>query len=239
MRYMVPYVDMMTTLCIFFLLLYAFYLGYKTNKETAEGVIISAKVTGSIESDPMLKEAAKVVVLGDSVRIALQTSVMFGLGSAKLKPAILPPLIKLAETFRSLPADYALSVEGNTDNAPVFYGGDYTSNWELSLYRALSLIKLFTDEGNDPNRFSATGYSEYNPLYPNDTLEHQAANRRVEIVIRRRSSSRIATPAPAGVTEEKQLPARESAVTGTVISESERNAASGALAPNTSQGADL
>lgn len=198
MRYMVPYVDMMTTLCIFFLLLYGFYLSYKTNKETAEGVIISAKVTSSIDSDPALKEVAKVEVLGDSVRIALQTSVMFGLGSAKLKPEIIPPLIKLAETFRGLPEDYVLTVEGNTDNAPVFYGGDYGSNWELSLYRALSLIKIFTDEGDNPDRFSATGYSEYNPLFPNDTPEHQAANRRVEIVIRRRTSSNvIASSAPA------------------------------------------
>ncbi len=199
MRYMVPYVDMMTTLCIFFLLLYGFYLSYKTNKETAEGVIASEKVTSSIDSDPMLKEAAKVEVLKDSIRISMQSSVMFGLGSAKLKPEILPPLIKLAGTFRSLPEDYALTVEGNTDNAPVFYGGDFSSNWELSLYRSLSLIKLFTDEGNNPDKFSATGYSEYNPLYPNDTPEHQAANRRVEIVIRRRSTSRIPQPgAPVG-----------------------------------------
>ena len=207
-RYMVPYVDMMTTLCIFFLLLYAFYLGYKTNQETKDGVIISAKVTSSINSEPMLKDAAKVEVLKDAVKISLQTSVMFGLGSAKLQPLILPPLVKLAEAFRSLPEDYAITVEGNTDNAPIFYGGDYTSNWELALYRALSLIKIFTDEGNDPDRFSATGYAEYNPLYPNDTPEHQAANRRVEIVIHRRSLSRIhLSNAPAGEKAAGKLPA--------------------------------
>lgn len=191
---MVPYVDMMTTLCIFFLLLYGFYIIYETDKESAKGYLAAGQVTASVNADPVLKDAAMVEVKKDSIKITLANSVMFGLGSAKLKPEMLPPLMKLAETFRGLPDDYWVIVEGNTDNAPVFYGGDYANNWELSLYRALSLIKLFTDQGNDPDRFSATGYAEYNPLFPNDTPEHQAANRRVEIVIRRRSVSKLEQP---------------------------------------------
>jgi chemotaxis protein MotB len=132
-----------------------------------------------------------VEVNKDSVKLSLESSVMFGLGSAKLRPGPIPTLIKLGEIFKALPPEYGIVVEGNTDNAPVFYGGDYTSNWELSLYRALSLIKLFTDNGSNENRFVAAGYSEYNQLYPNDTPEHQAANRRVEIVIKVRSKSAL------------------------------------------------
>lgn len=184
MRYMVPYVDMMTTLCIFFLLLYGLFLAYKTNVETAQGKLMAAQVSASIESDPELKDAAKISVNKDSVRLSLESSVMFGLGSAKLRPSTIPTLMKLSEVLRGLPPEYGVVVEGNTDDTPVFYGGDYTSNWELSLYRALSLIQLFTDNGNDPDRFSAAGYAEFNPLFPNDTPEHQAANRRVEIVIK-------------------------------------------------------
>lgn len=191
MRYMVPYVDMMTTLCIFFLLLYGLFMAYKTDIETNQGKLMASQVSASIESDPELKDAAKIEVQKDSVRLSLESSVMFGLGSAKLRPATIPTLIKLAEVFRALPPEYGIIVEGNTDNAPVFYGGDYTSNWELSLYRALSLIQLFTDNGNAPDRFSASGYSEYNPLHPNDTPEHQAANRRVEIVIKFKSKSAL------------------------------------------------
>lgn len=184
LRYMIPYVDMMTTLCIFFLLLYGLFLAFKTDVETNQGKLMASKVSAAVESDPELKDAAKIEVQKDSVRLSLESSVMFGLGSAKLRPATIPTLIKLSEVFRALPPEYGIIIEGNTDNAPVFYGGDYTSNWELSLYRALSLIQLFTDYGNNQARFSAAGYSEYNPLHPNDTPEHQAANRRVEIVIK-------------------------------------------------------
>ncbi len=201
MRYMVPYVDMMTTLCIFFLLLYGLFMAYKTDKETVEGKLMGSKVTASIESDPVLKDAAKVEVTKDAIKISLESSIMFGLGSAKLRLSTFAPLYKLAELFRSLPPEYGVFVEGNTDNEPVFYGGDYTSNWELSLYRALSLIQLFTEQGNTPDRFVAAGYSEYNPLYPNDTPEHQAENRRVEIVIRIRSRT-----APALLPAIKEAP---------------------------------
>ncbi len=194
LRYMVPYVDMMTTLCIFFLLLYGLFLAYKTDVETNEGKLMTSQVTAAIESDPELKNSAKIEVKKDAIRLSLESSVVFGLGSAKLRPATIPTLIRLSEVFRSLPPEYGVIVEGNTDNTPVFYGGDFTSNWELSLYRALSLIKLFTDYGNNPDRFAAAGYSEYNPLYPNDTPEHQAANRRVELVIKVKDTRSLEKP---------------------------------------------
>lgn len=184
MRYMIPYVDMMTTLCIFFLLLYGLFLAYQTNVETNQGKLMAAQVGAAMASDPELKDAAKIEVQKDSIRLSLQSSVVFGLGSAKLRPAAIPTLIKLTEVIKSLPPEYGVIVEGNTDNAPVFYGGDFTSNWELSLYRSLSLIQLFTENGGSPDRFAAAGYSEYNPVGPNDTPEQQAANRRVEIVIK-------------------------------------------------------
>jgi flagellar motor protein MotB len=188
---MVPYVDMMTTLCIFFLLLYGLFMAFKTDVETTQGKLMASQVSASMDADPELKDAAKIEVKKDSVKLSLEASVMFGLGSAKLRPVAIPTFIKLAEVFRNLPPEYEVIVEGNTDNAAVFYGGDYTSNWELSLYRALSLIQLFTENGNSQDRFSAAGYSEYNQLYPNDTPEHQAANRRVEIVIKFRGKSAL------------------------------------------------
>jgi|GEM_PF-785737 len=197
LRYMVPYVDMMTTLCIFFLLLYGLFMAFKTDVETNQGKLMASQVSAAMASDPELKDAAKIEVKKDSVKLSLESSVMFGLGSAKLRPVTVPTLVKLAEVFKNLPPEYEVVVEGNTDNAPVFYGGDYTSNWELSLYRALSLIQLFTENGNSEDRFAAAGYSEYNQLYPNDTPEHQAANRRVEIVIKFRGKTALEKAAAA------------------------------------------
>jgi len=48
------------------------------------------------------------------------------------------------------------------------------------------VIRFFIDEaGLSPDRFSAVGYGEHEPLYPNDTPEHRALNRRIEIIVKR------------------------------------------------------
>ncbi len=75
-------------------------------------------------------------------------------------------------------------IEGHTDNVPIT-GGKYQSNWELSVARAVSVIDFFTDRGIEPKKLVAGGYGEFHPAYPNDTPEHRARNRRIEITILR------------------------------------------------------
>ena len=51
--------------------------------------------------------------------------------------------------------------------------------------RALAVGRYFIDRHNvSPQRVSITGYSEYQPLAPNNTEENMVKNRRVEIHIR-------------------------------------------------------
>lgn len=74
-------------------------------------------------------------------------------------------------------------VEGHTDNVPIFTER-FDSNWELSTARAVRIVKYLIQEGNiAPGRLSAVGYGELRPLVQNDTPEHRARNRRVEIVL--------------------------------------------------------
>ena len=42
---------------------------------------------------------------------------------------------------------------------------------------------LATIFGIEPSRLSAAGYGEFHPLVPNDSAEHRARNRRIDIVI--------------------------------------------------------
>jgi chemotaxis protein MotB len=78
-------------------------------------------------------------------------------------------------------------IEGHTDNQPLA-GGKYPSNWELSVARAYSVIEYFSKEkGISPERFIAAGYGEYRPVASNETLEGRAQNRRIEIVLLRKS----------------------------------------------------
>jgi chemotaxis protein MotB len=74
---------------------------------------------------------------------------------------------------------------GHTDNT-ASNGGEYDSNLELSAYRSLSVFNYFVEKKQLPDsRFYTGGYGQYSPLFPNDSPEHMASNRRVEIIFRK------------------------------------------------------
>lgn len=109
--------------------------------------------------------------------------VIFDLGSAVLKPLALAFLDHLAPLLKE--TKHELWVEGHTDDVPIQPGFIYPSNWELSTARASAVIRYLIERwGFDPARLSAAGYADTKPRFPNDSLEHRALNRRVEIVIK-------------------------------------------------------
>jgi len=183
--YMFPYIDMMTTLCIFFLMMYAYYIMAQSKSVVEQTAIIATKLKAEVNMNEKLKSSVKIEIIKDVVKITLPSSVVFNSGSAKVMDWAVPVLKDLSSVFQELPENYKVIVEGHTDNSPVWYGGDYGSNMELSLFRALNIMQVFTSGGNDPNRFLVSGYDEYSPIFPNDTLEHHLGNRRIEIFIRK------------------------------------------------------
>jgi chemotaxis protein MotB len=73
-------------------------------------------------------------------------------------------------------------VEGHTDDVPLNRGG-YT-NWNLSTDRAVAVVGLLAaTHGISQDRLGAAGYGEYRPRVPNDSPEHRALNRRVDVLI--------------------------------------------------------
>ena len=74
-------------------------------------------------------------------------------------------------------------VEGHTDNWPIG-SKRFPSNWELSSQRAINVCNFFIDHPKvklSQKLFSATGYSYYKPIAPNDTEKNMAKNRRIEV----------------------------------------------------------
>ncbi|MDD5571866.1 MAG: OmpA family protein, partial [Bacteroidales bacterium] len=56
--------------------------------------------------------------------------------------------------------------------------------WELSVMRALSIIKIITANSKiDPKQLTAAGRGEYFPINPANTKEARAKNRRTEIIL--------------------------------------------------------
>ncbi len=127
-----------------------------------------------------------VQVVGD--RFVFASEVLFPPGSATLSAAGQGEVAKVAEILRAvagdIPAgiDWVIRVDGHTDNVPLSGQGEFTDNWELSQARALSVVRYMSGSlGIPPDRLSANGFGEYNPVNTADTEEARAQNRRIEL----------------------------------------------------------
>ena len=115
--------------------------------------------------------------------------ILFPLDSAQIQPEGVEIINAIAPVIASLPNQ--VDVEGDTDNQPI-HGGPYADNWALSAARAVAVVEnLISKHGISPDRLQATGNSDTRPVVPNNTPQHQAENRRVEIVV---FSTTVVTP---------------------------------------------
>lgn len=127
------------------------------------------------------QESIEVVITSDGIAIRLLTPLLFDRGMAELKPRGMPYLAKVFALAKGW--DNTLRVAGHTDDLPV-NNTLFDTNWDLSYARAKSVIDFGISYSDvPPERFSAVGYGEYRPAYPNDTEEHRSRNRRIEIFI--------------------------------------------------------
>lgn len=127
-----------------------------------------------------------VVSLDDTIRgveVSIKDVVFFDSGSAVLKEPSFKTLNGIVGLINTVPN--SISIEGHTDNEPISTS-TFRSNWELSAARAASVLHYFDKKNVDPKRMQFTGYGEYQPLVPNNTVKNRQANRRVTIVILRK-----------------------------------------------------
>jgi chemotaxis protein MotB len=73
-------------------------------------------------------------------------------------------------------------VEGHTDNVP-YQSGVLLDNWDLSVKRSTSIIRVLQGLDVNPGQLIAAGRADYVPLVDNDTAENRAKNRRTRIVV--------------------------------------------------------
>jgi chemotaxis protein MotB len=127
-----------------------------------------------------LDRSIQATVSQRGVAVSISDQFLFESGSAELKPEGQRVLYKIATLARD--AVPAVSVEGHTDAVPL-RGGRYRDNWGLSSARAAVVASyLATDAGVSPQKLQAVGYGPYRPLVPNDSAEHRALNRRVDLI---------------------------------------------------------
>jgi chemotaxis protein MotB len=139
--------------------------------------LLSDKLIKSLEAD----FGIEIAQTHQGIRLSFENQIIFDFGKANINPAGYTMLNQIAKAIKKVPKP--VRVEGHTDNIPI-QTARFPSNWELSVARAVNVVKYFAEVGNiDPHRLSAVGYGESRPVVANDTASNRAKNRRVEILL--------------------------------------------------------
>ena len=137
--------------------------------------------------EALTKLGLKVIIRNNRMVIQLPGDVLFDSGRETLKKEGKDILTKVGEVIHG---DQGLNartfqVAGHTDSEKLT-GGAFKDNWGLSAMRAREvLVYLVSPPGGDlnPQKWSAVGYGDTDPIQKNDTPEGRQANRRVELVV--------------------------------------------------------
>ena len=125
------------------------------------------------------------------LQIELKDSILFASGGTDLSwqaQAIFDEIAGILKGYSN-----PIQVEGYTDNIPI-NNPRYPSNWELSSARASAIVKLLATRGVAPQRLSAVGFGEFQPVASNEHPAGRAQNRRVALMIARRKIERPGAP---------------------------------------------
>ena len=115
------------------------------------------------------------------VFISIADKLLFQSGSYNVTSKAKDVLAKVAKVVNSKP-DFECMVEDHTDNVP-YSGGVLIDNWDLSVKRSTSIIRVLQTLGVNPKQLIAAGRADYVPLVDNNTAENRAKNRRTRIVV--------------------------------------------------------
>ncbi|MCX7549880.1 OmpA family protein [Xanthomarina sp. F2636L] len=115
------------------------------------------------------------------VFISIADKLLFKSGSYDVNDRAKEVLGKVAKVVKSKPT-FECMVEAHTDPVP-YNKPPLVDNWDLSVKRATSVVRVLVDLGVDSSKLIAAGRSQYVPLDTNETAEGRAANRRTRIVI--------------------------------------------------------
>ncbi|MDG2370424.1 MAG: OmpA family protein [Flavobacteriales bacterium] len=113
------------------------------------------------------------------VYISMEAKLLFGSGSTQVDPEGQKALIELAKILEEQ-EDLEVLVEGHTDTDKMNSGSHPKDNWELSVLRATSVVKIMLKHSEiNPVTITAAGRSEFLPVEVND----KSKNRRIEVIL--------------------------------------------------------
>jgi chemotaxis protein MotB len=150
-----------------------------TKKDSVTLAVVTSLKSAVGISDPDIE----INVEKGVVFISIADKLLFKSGSYDVTDKAKGVLAKVAKVVNDKP-DFECMVEGHTDNVPYAGSGILLDNWDLSVKRSTSIIRVLTGQlGVKPEQLIAAGRSSYVPLVGNDSAENRARNRRTRIVV--------------------------------------------------------
>ena len=117
------------------------------------------------------------------VYVSMDEKLLFKSGSTSVDPKGVQALRQLAQVLARNP-EIDIMIEGHTDDVPFRKGASIKDNWDLSVLRATSIVRILLDgSGIDPVRLTVAGRGEFLPVDSADTPEARRRNRRTEIIL--------------------------------------------------------
>lgn len=203
-EWMITYADAMTLLLGFFVLIVSMSIISQEKFEAVSEAInqgllkkeeqnqplkeLNQNLTSTLQSHQVLPHEA--LDLGENyLKIELPGKTLFATGSAELGDKSTQLIAAIADNIKAFQLEgFNIEIEGHTDKIPI-HSNRFPSNWELSSSRAISVLRVFLDQGVDSNKLKAIGYADTRPKVANlddqgnPIPTNQQQNRRVEIKI--------------------------------------------------------
>lgn len=117
------------------------------------------------------------------VYVMMEERLLFATGSTVVDPKGVEAIKDLSRVLEKN-ADINIQIEGHTDNVPMHGTGEIKDNWDLSVMRSTSVVKiLLSGTTISPVRITAAGRSEFMPVDKTNTAEGRKKNRRIEVIL--------------------------------------------------------
>ena len=116
------------------------------------------------------------------IYVSLENSLLFPSGSWDVNSNGEKAITELSKVLSSQ-TDLQILVEGHTDNVPYVSEGMVKDNWDLSVKRSTSIVRVLETLDVNPQKLIAAGRSYHVPLVDNETATNRSINRRTRIVV--------------------------------------------------------
>ena len=150
----------------------------KAKKALSDKEAELAKVKKDIKDAFGLGSDVAVTNQNGEMVVTLESPVNYSKGSARLNRQSRKAVESLAATMKNNPNMHLL-IEGHADNTKYSSGSGY-NNWDLSVARAMNVVKRLVKMGVNPEQLTVAGRGDTAPMVPNDSRENKTKNRRTE-----------------------------------------------------------